>query len=155
MTCFLGNTSRDETTYWASSVNLIVDHLHVLTYLHVSQPVVRRTPKSYNEGFWALLLILRLYYASPAPALLTVSLVLSLIKSLEWKDLSYQTNSGMLCRGKQIKEKKNRVSQLFVKGVGSKSYHVLHSFQKNVNQGRKNFLIVLCIVFSTRQKRLL
>ena len=70
------------------------------------------------------LITLRLYYESPAPVLLTVSTVLSLIKSPEWKDLSNQTNSGTLCRSKHIKEKKNRVSQLLVKGVGGRSYHI-------------------------------
>lgn len=70
------------------------------------------------------LITLRLYYKSPAPASLIVSTVLSLIKSPEWKDLSNQTNSGTLCRSKHIKEKKNRVSQLLVKGVGGRSYHI-------------------------------
>lgn len=145
MTCSLGNTSKDEATYWASSTNLIV-----FTYLHLSQAVERRTPASYNEGFGAVLFILRLYYESPAPVLLTVSIVLSLIKSLEWKDLSNQTNSGTLCRGKQIKEKKNRVNQLFVKGVGSKSYHVSLFKRAWIRKVKKIILNILCIVFSKR-----
>lgn len=89
-----------------------------------SRAVLRRTPKSYNEGFRAVFFTSRLHYGSPSFALLSVSVVLSLIKSLEWKDLPNQTNSGTVCRGKQIKEKKNKVSQLFVKGTGSRSYHV-------------------------------
>lgn len=63
-------------------------------------------------GFPADLFPLKLYHKSPAPALPTVTIVPSLINSLEEKDLSNQTNLECSAEVSKIKEKKNRVGHL-------------------------------------------
>lgn len=150
MTCFRG--THQETTYWASSLNLIVGHQFDLS---TSLSGCGKTnPQVLQWGLLANLIHIEAILRITCSCTADVSIVLSLIKSLEWKDLSTQTNSGMLCRGKQIKEKKNRVNQLFVKGVERKHYHV-PLFKRTWIKGVKEFLIALCIVFSMRQKSLL
>lgn len=110
----------------------------------------KKDPKSYSE--WAVLSHWG-DITNHLPLHHWLSTDLSLIKSPEWKNLSNQANSGTLCRSKHIKEKKNRVSQLLVKGVGGRSYHIF-LFLKDMNQGgkKKKILTVIRIVFFTRQK---
>lgn len=81
-----------------SYICLIVDHqLDSSTSAH-SQVL--------QGGFQAVLFPLRLYYKSPAPALLTVTIIPSLINSLEKKDLSNQTNLECSAEVSRLKRRK-------------------------------------------------